>query len=60
MEKQRRLPFVEEENLEDLWETFPEDRQKELTEQYARLIARVAGMESARRKKKEKTHEGRS
>jgi len=57
MEKQRGLPFVEEESFEDLWERFPEGCQKEVAEHYARLIARAAGMESARRKQKEKNHE---
>ena len=41
MFKQRRLEFVEEEWLEALWERFPEPARGEVTEQYARLMART-------------------
>ena len=41
MFKQRRLEFVEEEWLEALWERFPEQARREVTEQYARLMART-------------------
>lgn len=42
MTKQRWLAFVEEEFLETLWETFPEQEKNEVTEQFARLMARAA------------------
>ena len=41
MVKQRRLEFVEREVLEELWESLPEQARHEVTEHYARLMARA-------------------
>jgi hypothetical protein len=42
MVKQQWLAFLEEERLERLWEGFPEQARREVTEHYARLMARAA------------------
>ena len=42
MFKQRRLMFIEETQLETLWEEFPEAARSEVTQHYARLMARTA------------------
>ncbi len=42
MFKQRRLMFIEETQLETLWEAFPESARSEVTQHYARLMARTA------------------
>lgn len=42
MFKQRRLMFIEETQLESLWERFPESARSEVTQHYARLMARTA------------------
>lgn len=39
MIKQRRLAFLETECLEALWERFPEQARREVTQPYARLMA---------------------
>ena len=42
MIKQRRLAFLEPECLELLWEQFPAEARDEVTQQYARLMARAS------------------
>ena len=42
MFKQRGLAFLETECLEALWEQFPEHARREVTQQYARLMARAS------------------
>ena len=42
MFKQRRLAFIEEGQLERLWTEFPEQARSEVTQHYARLMARTA------------------
>ncbi len=42
MIKQRRLAFLETECLETLWEQFPEPARREVTQHYARLMARAS------------------
>ena len=42
MSKQQRLAFTEEEQLARLWEAFPEPARREVTQHYARLMARTA------------------
>ena len=42
MFKQRRLMFIEEAQLERQWETFPESAKSEVTQHYARLMARAS------------------
>jgi len=41
MIKQKQLTFLEQEDLEELWERFPKQAKEEMTRQYARLMARV-------------------
>ena len=42
MIKQRGLAFLETESLETLWEQFPEPARREVTQHYARLMARAS------------------
>jgi hypothetical protein len=42
MVKQIRLAFLEENGLETLWEQFPERQRDEVTQQWARLMARAS------------------
>lgn len=42
MFKQRWLKFLEPGRLETLWERFPEQARREVTQHYARLMARTA------------------
>ncbi len=42
MMKQRCLTFLEQECLEALWERFPEQAREEVTQHYARLMARAS------------------
>lgn len=42
MFKQRWLELFEPERLERLWEGFPEQARREVTHQYARLMARTS------------------
>jgi hypothetical protein len=42
MVKQRQLAFLETECLEALWEQFPEQARREVTQHYARLMARAS------------------
>ncbi len=42
MFKQRQLAFIEEGQLERLWKGFPEQARSEVTQHYARLMARSA------------------
>ncbi len=42
MFKQRQLAFIEEAQLERLWEAFPEPARSEVTQHYARVMARAA------------------
>lgn len=42
MFKQKWLGFIEAERLERLWEEFPEPARREVTQHYARLMARKA------------------
>ena len=42
MIKQRRLAFLETECLETLWEQLPEPARREVTQHYARLMARTS------------------
>ncbi len=42
MFKQRQLAFIEEGQLERLWKEFPEQARSEVTQHYARLMARTA------------------
>ncbi len=41
MYEQRWLAFVEQESLEALWEGFPEEARRELTQQVAQLLTRM-------------------
>jgi hypothetical protein len=41
MPKQLWLELIEQENLEALWEGFPEEARSEVTQQYARLMAQI-------------------
>jgi hypothetical protein len=41
MPKQLWLDLIEQENLEALWEGFPEEARSEVTQQYARLMAQI-------------------
>ena len=41
MFKQSQLAFVEHAQLERLWEKFPEQARREVTQHYARLMART-------------------
>ena len=56
MIKQRRLAFLEAECLEALWEQFPEPARSEVTQHYARLMAR-ASVEQIRALKTNKKRE---
>ena len=42
MIKQRQLVFLETERLEALWEQFPERERDEVTQHFARLMARAS------------------
>ena len=42
MMKQQRLAFLEQECVETLWEQFPEHAREEVTQHYARLMARAS------------------
>jgi len=42
MFKQRCLEFFEPEHWEALWKQFPEQARREVTQQFARLMARVS------------------
>ena len=42
MIKQKQLAFLEQEDLEALWERFPEPAREAVTRQYARLMARAS------------------
>ena len=42
MVKQRGLAFLDRESLEELWERLPEQARREVTEHYARLMARAS------------------
>ena len=42
MPKQQRLVFIEEEQLGTLWKAFPEAARSEVTQHYARVMARTA------------------
>ena len=42
MIKQRRLAFLDQEDLETLWERFPQPARAEVTQHYARLMARAS------------------
>ena len=42
MDKQRHLAIFEQASLEVLWERFPESAREEVTQQYARLMARAS------------------
>ncbi len=42
MIKQRWLAFLEPEYLESLWQQFPAEARDEVTQQYARLMARAS------------------
>ncbi len=42
MFKQRWLEFLEPERLERLWEGFPEQARREVTQHYARLMAHAS------------------
>ncbi len=42
MVKQMWLAFLERDSLEPLWETFPEPARREVTQHYARLMARAS------------------
>ncbi len=39
MQKQLRLDLIEQEDIEALWEGFPDQARREVTQQYARLMA---------------------
>ena len=41
MPKQQRLAFIEEEEAETLWKVFPEAARSEVTQHYARVMART-------------------
>ena len=42
MFKQKQLAFIEEGQIERLWKEFPEQARSEVTQHYARLMARTA------------------
>ncbi len=41
MQKQQWLEFIEQEDLEALWEGFPEPARTQVTQRYARLMAQM-------------------
>jgi len=41
MPKQQRLAFIEEEEAETLWKALPETARSEVTQHYARVMART-------------------
>ncbi len=41
MHRQRWLGFVQQELLESLWDRCPEEARRQVTEHYARLLARM-------------------
>jgi len=54
MLKQKWLKLFDPESLETLWEAFPESARREVTRQYARLMARTSVQRiRALRKKRE-------
>ena len=42
IDKQRQLAIFEQASLEALWDRFPESAREEVTQQYARLMARAS------------------
>ena len=60
MSKQRWLDFVQQEFLEAVWDRFPEEARREVTEHYARLMARMlAERVQTQRHEQEESHESR-
>jgi hypothetical protein len=55
--RQRQLSFMGEQTFEDLWEQFPEECREQVSEHWARLIARFYGMRCAQRAEKESNDE---
>ena len=56
MPKQRWLPLGGQENMEELWDRFPDPSRREVVKQYARLMARAAGLTAAPSPSKEAQH----
>jgi hypothetical protein len=57
MDRQRRLPFEEQEQLDELWLRVPEAQRRELVRLYGRLLARAAGWKAEQSKEEEGDHE---
>ena len=57
MDRQRRLPFEEQEELDELWVRVPEAERRELVRLYGRLLARAAGWKAEQSKDEEGDHE---
>lgn len=57
MDRQRRLPFEEQEQLDELWVRVPEAERRELVRLYGRLLARAAGWKAEQSKDEEGDHE---
>lgn len=60
MYQQWWLDFVQQELLEALWDRFPEESRREVTDHYARLMARMlAGRVQSQRPEQEQSNEQR-
>jgi hypothetical protein len=57
MDRQRRLPFEEQEQLDGLWLQVPEAERRKLVRLYGRLLARAAGWKAEQSKDEEGDHE---
>jgi hypothetical protein len=57
MDRQRRLPFQEQEQLEGLWLQVPEAERRKVVRLYGRLLARAAGWRAEQTKEEEGNHE---
>jgi RecB family endonuclease NucS len=57
MDRQRRLPFEEEEQLDGLWLQLPEAERLKVVRLYGRLVAQAAGWRAEHTKREEGSHE---
>jgi hypothetical protein len=57
MDRQRRLPFEEQEQLDELWLQVPEAERRKLVRLYGRLLVRAAGWKVEQSKSEEGNHE---
>lgn len=57
MDRQRRLPFEEQEQLEELWLQVPEAERRKVVRLYGRLLARAAGWRAEHTKEGNHEHE---